>query len=89
MTPPVTPKIVPAPEDMPSGLSKPSPRMLTKSMPADLIIQASSRVVRTMSVSVRPFVSSSGRAASDFLAVQGITATLRIFCGSIFIFSAK
>ena len=58
-------------------------------MPADLIIHAISRVVTTMSVARMPWTSSSGRAASYFLAVQHMTATLKIFFGSSFILSAQ
>ena len=46
MTPPVAPKMTPEPVAVPNGSSKSDLGSLGRSMPASLIILASSRVVR-------------------------------------------
>ena len=48
----------------------------------------SSLVVMTISTSASPFTDISGLAASNFLAVQGITDTTTMFSGSMPFFSA-
>ena len=57
-------------------------------MPACLIIAPSSRVVSTTSTSRTPLAFISGRAASNFLAVQGMTETTTMSSGFTPIFSA-
>ncbi len=88
MTPPVAPKMSAAPVESPSGLSKPLPSRELKSIPASLIIRASSRVVRTASTVGRPSMNISGRVISNFFAVHGMTETTYMFFGSTPIFSA-
>ncbi len=88
MTPPVLAKMSAAPVVMPSGASIFSSGRLRKSMPACLIIAPSSRVVSTMSTSRTPLSVISGRAASNFLAVQGMTETTTMSSGFTPIFSA-
>jgi len=57
-------------------------------MPAWVIIAPSSRVVRTMSTSRTPLAVISGRAASNFFAVQGMTETTTMSSGLTPILSA-
>ena len=52
-------------------------------MPACLTMRASSRVVSTKSTSCMPSRPISGRAHSNFLAVQGMTETTTTFLGSM------
>ena len=73
-TPPVVPKIVAAPVPMPKGRSGASPSSSVKRMPDSLIIMMTSWVVSTRSTSRTPSCWNSGRAASIFLAVQGMMA---------------
>ncbi len=73
-TPPVVPKMVPAPVPMPKGISGDSPSSSAKRMPDSLIMLMISWVVSTRSTSGVPSVQNSARAASIFLAVQGIMA---------------
>ena len=88
MTPPVAPKMTAAPVLSPIKLSKSPSGRRVKLMLASLIMRASSRVVMTTSTSARPLWPSSGRAASNFLAVQGMTETTAISLGSMPAFSA-
>ena len=89
ITPPVTPKMSAAPVDRPSGASNVPSGSARRSMPADLIIRASSRVVSTASTSGTPSrLESSGRWISYFLAVQGMTETTKRSFGSTPSFSA-
>ena len=88
MTPPVLAKMSAAPVLMPSGASICSSGRLRKSMPACLMNAPSSRVVSTMSTSWTPLSFISGRAASYFLAVQGMTETTTMSSGFTPIFSA-
>ena len=60
-----------------------------KSSPAMVIMRPSSRVVRTTSTSRTPLAFISGRCASYFFAVQGITETTKMSSGRLPIFSAK
>ena len=83
MTPPVVPKIAPAPEAVPSGLSKSVSGSWPKERPTYLMSLMSSRVVSTMSTSCRPSRPISGRAASNFFAVQGMTDTVTMSLGSM------
>ena len=90
MTPPVTPKIVPAPVYSPSSLSAGSSGSEAKSMPAALIMRASSRVVSTTSVSWVPVaLMNSSRAISCFFAVQGMIEVTWIFVWSTPFLSAQ
>ena len=57
-------------------------------MPACLIMRPSSRVVSTTSTSRTPLAFISGRWASNFLAVQGMTETTKMSSGFLPIFSA-
>nr|WP_211338713.1 hypothetical protein [Georgenia muralis] len=88
MTPPVAPKMTPEPVAVPKGLSKSEPASAGRSMPRWRIIFAASRVVRAMSTSGRPSRESSGRAASNFLAVQGMRETETTSAGSRWLASA-
>ena len=90
ITPPVAPNITPAPEDSPKGLSKSSSGNKLKLIPALLIILASSLVVSDISTSGIPFPAAdwSSLPTSNFLAVQGIMDTEKIFFGSMPFFSA-
>jgi len=88
MTPPVLAKMSAAPVEMPSGASIFSSGSARKSMPAWVIIAPSSRVVRTMSTSRTPLAVISGRAASNFFAVQGMTETTTMSSGLTPILSA-
>ncbi len=74
--------------DSPKGWSKSAGGSLGRSIPASRNIFASSRVVRTASTSGSPVVASSGLVTSNFLAVQGITETTKIFSAGIWFFSA-
>ena len=90
MTPPVAPKMVPAPVYGPMGESGSSSGRFARSMPACLIMRASSRVVRVTSTSFWPEAyMSSLRLFSYFLAVQGMTETEKILAGSTVAFSAQ
>ena len=73
-TPPVVPKITAAPEPKPKGISGARPSSSRKRMPDSWIMVMTSWVVRTRSTSGRPSWANSGRAASIFLAVQGMMA---------------
>ncbi len=76
MTPPVAPNITPAPVFGPNGLSGSESGRFKRSMPACLIIRASSRVVSVTSTSCWPeeyMVLS--RWFSNFFAVQGMIDT--------------
>ena len=64
MTPPVVPKMSAAPVEKPSGSSNDFSSRELKSIPASLIIRASSRVVRTASTEGRPSTYISGRVIS-------------------------
>ena len=75
VTPPVTPKMTPAPVYEEKGESGSMSGRFAKSMPASLIMRTSSCVVRTRSIRRSPSLTSSGRCASAFLAVQGMIAT--------------
>ena len=57
-------------------------------MPACWIMRPSSRVVSTTSTSRTPLAFISGRCASYFLAVQGMTETTKMSSGFLPIFSA-
>ena len=57
-------------------------------MRASRIMRASSRVVRETSTVRMPLTTISGRWASNFLEVHGITATTTMFAGSMPVFSA-
>ena len=81
ITPPVTAKMSAAPVDKPSGRSILSSGRAAKLMPACLIMRASSRVVSTMSTSWNPLSAISGRAHSNFFAVQGMTETTTMSLG--------
>ncbi|OPZ68208.1 MAG: hypothetical protein BWY81_00955 [Firmicutes bacterium ADurb.Bin467] len=71
-----------APVDIPSGLSNSSSSSDAKSMPAERIMSASSRVVSTASTFGMPSFFISSRAISNFFAVQGMTETTNMFAGS-------
>ena len=73
-TPPVVPKITAAPVPMPKGISGDSPSSSANRMPDSLIMVMISWVVSTRSTSGFPSCWNSGRLASIFLAVQGMTA---------------
>ena len=90
MTPPVAPKMTDAPVDSPSAGSKSSSGRSLKRMPARSIMRASSRVVMEMSMSGMPSPAALmlSRPTSNFFAVQGITDTETMLCGSRPIFSA-
>lgn len=79
ITPPVVPKMTPAPVDSPSGRSKSLSSSSSKFMLAKRIMWASSRVVIEMFTSGSPSLPNSGRAASDFFATQGMTDTTMKF----------
>ena len=83
ITPPLAPKMVAAPVLSPISSSKFSSGRLLKSIPASLIMRASSRVVRTASTLGSPLFCISGRVISNFFAVQGMIDTTKIFFGSI------
>ena len=84
VTPPVTPKISPAPEMVPKGISMASGSRSEKRIPDSLIIRISSWVVITASTFGSPSSRNSSRVASNFLAVQGITAMWKVFVPSFF-----
>ena len=67
--------MVPAPDMLLKGRSTDSGCSSLKAMPDSRIMRMSSCVVITTSVLGSPSTLNSGRAASYFLAVQGITAT--------------
>ena len=71
-TPPVTPNISAAPVEYPKGLSNSASSIVAKSIPASLIILASSLTVNDKSVSIIPSLPNSSLATSYFLAIQGI-----------------
>ena len=75
VTPPVTPKITPAPDVMPNGISSASGSRSSNTTPDSLIMRMSSCVVMTASTFGTPSTQNSSLAASNFFAVQGITAT--------------
>ena len=75
VTPPVTPKITPAPETVAKGIFTASGSSSLNMMPDSLIMRISSCVVSTTSTIGSPSLVNSGRAASNFLAVQGMMAT--------------
>jgi len=75
ITPPVLAKMSAAPELRPRGWSIGSSRSARKSIPAWVIMRPNSRVVSTASTSCTPLAFISGRWASNFFAVHGITAT--------------
>ncbi|OPZ47159.1 MAG: hypothetical protein BWY92_01844 [Firmicutes bacterium ADurb.BinA052] len=81
-TPPLFPKIMPAPVDTPRGRSKGAMGSLSKSTPVSRIIRANSCVVRTASTSGLPSTANSGREASNFLAVHGMIDTTYSDSGS-------
>ena len=83
ITPPVAPNNLPAVVRSPNGVSAPSAGSSDKSSPCMCSSWISSRVVSTASMSATPLRAISGRAASNFLAVQGMMLTLKMFCGSI------
>ena len=87
MTPPEAAKMSPEPVGAPKGLSNSSSGRLAKSMPKICIMRLSCRVVITASTSATPVSEeSSGRCASNFLAVQGMTETTKMSLGSMFCF---
>ena len=71
-----------------SVLKTNSPSLFMMSMPACLMREPSSLVVRTMSTSWTPLSFISGRAASNFLAVHGMMETTTMSSGFTPIFSA-
>ena len=80
MTPPVAPKIVPAPVYSPRIESGWPSSRARNSMPDCLSMRASSRVVRATSTSLKPEAYiSSVRDSSYFFAVQGMIDTTYIF----------
>ncbi len=89
VTPPLAPNSLPADVRSPNGVSGASGASVARSRPCARISSASSRVVRTASMSGRPSRAISGRPASNFLAVHGMMATLKMRAGSIFSRSAK
>ena len=88
MTPPVTPKMTPAPEPRPRGLSKSSSGRAATLICMARSIRSSSRVVRTTSTSWLAASLTSGVADSYFLAVQGMTETQKMSSGALPSFSA-
>ena len=88
ITPPVVPKIAPAPVASPIGLSNSESLKSSKSILACLIIFASSLVVITASTLYKSSFFISGLCLSNFLATHGITDTTYIFFASILFFSA-
>ena len=89
VTPPDTPKITPAPEDKPNGISIASHGICAKSIPASLIMRITSVVVSTKSTSCSPSVLCSGRRISAFLAVHGMIDTTTVFLVSFLLFRAS
>ena len=88
ITPPVTPKITPAPVYFASGDVGVYSSKFLKSISFFFIQRASSLVVSTTSTSLKPSDSISGLLASNFLAIQGIIEITRILSLSTPIFSA-
>ena len=90
ITPPVAPKIAPAPVLTPIAGSNSSSGKFAKSMLHCFNKRPISRVVNTISTSwiPSPAASWSSRSISNFFAVQGIILTDTIFLGSIPFFSA-
>ena len=82
MTPPVAPKMTPAPLYTPMGESKPSSGMSSGCSRSARTRRTSSRVVSTRSTSRPASVRMVGRSHSDFLATQGMMETLKILSGS-------
>ena len=89
VTPPVTPKITPAPDDNPNGISIASHGICARSIPASFIIRIISVVVNTKSTSCSPSVLCSGRRISAFFAVHGIIETTIVFLLSFLLFRAS
>ncbi|CCZ56283.1 unknown [Clostridium sp. CAG:1219] len=89
ITPPVVPKIWPAPVAIPRGESKSSSSNVEISILFFFNKQAISLTVITLSTAFIPFSKSKfSRFISAFLAEHGIRATEYIFSFGIFIFSA-
>ncbi|CDC48741.1 unknown [Clostridium sp. CAG:58] len=78
MTPPLVPKITPPPERMENGVSGAVGSRSANWIPSSRIMEASSLVVRTASMSGFPFRMNSSRSASIFFAVHGMMATLKV-----------
>ncbi len=76
ITPPLAPNSLPAVVRSPKGVSAVSGGSCARSSPRMRISRANSRVVSTASMSGRPSWAISGRAASNFFAVQGMMLTL-------------
>ncbi len=76
ITPPLAPKSLPAVVRWPKGVSAVSVGMSARLRPCMRINWANSRVVSTASTSASPSRPISGRPASNFFAVQGMTLTL-------------
>ena len=90
MTPPVAPKITAAPVPLPRGLSKGISSRTAGLICSPRNIRTISRVVSTTSTSGSPQASRMvGRAASLFLAVQGMMDTTKMSWGSTPSFLAK